>query len=198
MNEQLQTIISMALGAVVVFAVVYCISLAVSYYQKWLREKEDETPPEIRPIVDEVVKRVTVDGSAPQKVDSGDVDERGVDMSRHNRSTIALDAANRSRLAYGNGCLVEAYYYATIARLCGHLQLSSAMSQMRVNWRLAGYPDEKELVGHDFDDVQSAIGRAMLRIDSNHDRDRGYACLTDLANDDNELAIDLLKSLPPW
>lgn len=198
MNEQLQTIISMALGAVVIFAVIYCISLAVSHYQKWLREKEDETPSEIRPIVDDVVNRVTDDENVMRSPDTGDVAATDVDMSRHNRSTIALDAANRSRLAYGDGRLVEAYYYAAIARLCGHLQLSSAMSQMRVNWRLAGYPDEKELIGHDFDGTQSAIGRAMLRIDSNHDRDRGYACLTDLANDDNELAIDLLKSLPPW
>lgn len=209
MNEQLQTIISAALGAAILFAVIYSISLVVSFYRKWREERDEETTVVIKPVLDEV-KRVTPE--TPKAPPLAAMTEEGpmppgeetfspemsAPKTRSQRDALAYEAANRARMVYGEGRLVEAYHYACVARLCGHQRLSSMMSQIRVNWRLAGYPSEKGFVDEHFDPIRSAIGRAMLRIDSNHEADRGYACLTDLASDGNELARDLLKSLPPW
>lgn len=224
MNAQLQLIISFALGSAMLFAVIYCISLAISRYRKWLEKRESEKPIEVRPVLDEV-KRVTP--VAPKAPPPEPMDEPGftpefaadehtgepipdepsselftnemtAPANHAEKEATAYEAARFSRLAYNAGHLVEAYHFAAIARLCGHERLASMMSQIRINWRLAGYPDEKELCHDQFDPVRSAIGRAMLRIDSKHDADRGYACLTDLASNGNELARDLLKTLPPW
>lgn len=213
MNEQLQTIISVALGAAMLFAVIYCISLAISFYKKWEDECDKDEPVEIKPVTDEV-KRVTpvaekppmsivAEASVPTKTESPINDElfteeMSAPISRSEKDAVAYEAAHRARCAYGAGLFVEAYHYAAIARLCGHPRLASMMSQIRVNWRLAGYPDQKEFVNEHFNSIRSAIGRAMLRIDSKHEAERGYACLTDLAADGNDLARDLLKSLPPW
>lgn len=202
MNEQLQTIISVTLGAAMLFAVIYCISLAISFYKKWEDERDNDEPVEIKPVTDEV-KRVETEASVPAEPESPIADdlfteEMSAPVSRSEKDAVAYEAAHRARCAYGAGLFVEAYHYAAIARLCGHQRLASMMSQIRVNWRLAGYPDQKEFINEHFNPIRSAIGRAMLRIDSKHEAERGYACLTDLAADGNDLARDLLKSLPPW
>lgn len=224
MNAQLQLIISFALGSAMLFAVIYCISLAIGSYRKWLEEREDDKPIEVKPVLDEVKRVTPVAPKAPPpemteeaecvpefaaedpppvlapEAAGGELftEEMTAPVNRAQKEATAYEAARFSRMAYNAGRLVEAYHFAAIARLCGHERLASMMSQIRINWRLAGFPDEKYLCDERFDSVRSAIGRAMLRIDSKHETERGYACLTDLASSGNELARDLLKSLPPW
>lgn len=67
-------------------------------------------------------------------------------------------------------------------------------AQIRVAWRQMGYPDEKGLLHGDFGELESAMGRACLRIDSRREAERGVMCLTELAEGGNEFAKALMEA----
>lgn len=202
MNEHLQIIITIGLAASALFALIYGISVAISRFQEWKRKKEEEEEVVIVPVTEEVKRQEQPIEPPPRTFE----EERALEqapiasepMNSRQKQQVSYECAGRARAAFDCGRLVEAYYFATVATLCGHRQLSGLKSQIRVIWKQVGFPSEKEMIGEDFSAMESAIGRAALRIDARHFANAGYACLTDLANGGNEIAADLLARLPKW
>lgn len=106
---------------------------------------------------------------------------------------MAFELADNAFAAFDNGNIIEAYYYGRLAQHMGHRQLARFLANVRIVWKRIGYPDQKELIDQMFDETQSAIGRALIRIDSRHDAQAGIAKLKELAEDGNELARDFLE-----
>lgn len=191
MNPEAKILCVVTLGLVVALATGQVLSrLAVKRRRHKRRHSYDE---------------VKVEQTEEANVDAKDVKERQVvekkvdvapEMSVRMKNGVAHECAAHARAAFANGALVEAYYFGSVAKLCGHRQVTALLSQVRITWQRTGCPSEKELIYEDFSSVESAIGRAMLRIDTGVAKEMGVACLTDLAEDGNEIARDLLKTLP--
>lgn len=120
----------------------------------------------------------------------GTEDQR--EPSAQERQGAAFAEAEMAAEAFGRQCCIEAYFHGRIAQLMGHRQIQGLLSNIRIAWRQMGYRSEKGLVHPGFDELQSSIGRAMIRIDAKHDEELGYACLRELAEGGNRLARDFL------
>lgn len=118
--------------------------------------------------------------------------EKSMEPSALERRNAAFAEADMAAEAFGCQCCIEAYFHGRIAQLMGHRQIQGLLSNIRIAWRQMGYRSEKALVHPGFDELQSSIGRAMIRIDAKHDAELGYACLRELAEGGNRLARDFL------
>lgn len=104
----------------------------------------------------------------------------------------AFAEANMAYDAFGRMCIIEAYFHGKLAQMKGHRQMGNFLSQVRVAWRQSGYRNEKDLVHPEFGPLESSIGRAMIRIESKHEAEMGFAALRELAEAENEIAQDYL------
>lgn len=125
-----------------------------------------------------------------ERTDGRTEDQR--EPSAQERQGVAFAEAEMAAEAFGRQCCIEAYFHGRIAQLMGHRQIQGLLSNIRIAWRQMGYRSEKGLVHPGFDELQSSIGRAMIRIDAKHDEELGYACLRKLAEGGNRLARDFL------
>lgn len=193
MNPEAKILVVIALGLVIALVTGQVLSrLAVKRRRHKRRLEYDvvkETPMETSENSEGNVER-TERKREEKKVDVGPA------MPDRMKNGVAHECAAHARAAFAGGAFVEAYYFGCVAKLCGHRQVTALLSQVRIAWQRAGCPSEKELIYEDFSSVESAIGRAMLRIDTGVAKEMGVACLTDLAEDGNEVASDLLKTLP--
>jgi len=64
---------------------------------------------------------------------------------------------------------VEAYYWTWRARSRGLKNTYGALREIRMNWSLAGFPDEAENVHLLFSEEQGSVGRALLAMDTGRD-----------------------------
>lgn len=213
MNEEMKDILLVALGGAALFGGLYLACLASEKYRKWQRKKDEEEYEawrEKRRKAREAreAERAAKTNKEPTKPEATEVParmeaERADDDAREGvsvylqrtRLALAYEYAGRAKAVYHEGRgLVEAYFYAQLAKLNGHRQIQSLISQIRVSWRQMGYPDEKQLLHDDFGAIESAMGRACLRIDSRHEAELGEVSLTELAEGGNEMAKALLEA----
>lgn len=191
MNPEAKILCVIAIGLVVALLTGQILSrLAVKRRRHRRRREYDEV---------KVDREEEAQGESKDRRDRQVVEKKvdvAPEMSVRMKNGVAHECAAHARAAFAGGALVEAYYFGTIAKLCGHRQVTALLSQVRITWQRTGCPSEKELIYEDFSSVESAIGRAMLRIDTGVAKEMGVACLTDLAEDGNEVAKDLLKTLP--
>lgn len=198
MNSGAETLCIVVLGLTVALLIGQALSRLSVWWRNRRRKRRDEDV--------EVARDAT---ATPTPVQPASTTARAPTASResspefsppvHDRRQLAVahESAAHARAAFAGGALIEAYYFGSIARLCGHRQISTVLGQIRVVWKRAGCPSEKGLINEAFSPEESAIGRAMLRIESGIDPERGYALLTDLKNEGYAVARDLLRSLPP-
>lgn len=208
MNEQVKDILLVALGGGMLFGVLYLACLGSEKYRKWQRAKSEE---EYEAWL-EKRRKLREEREAAQAKSSEEEtrrvkEERPPEPVELRGEHSAIERSNRDKTrrmlseryaalaqsAYAEGgVLVEAYFYALLARMNGHRQIGSLISQIRVTWRQLGYPSEKGLFHDDFGALESAMSRACLRIDSRHDAELGVMSLTELAQDGNEFAKTML------
>lgn len=199
MNSGAETLCIIVLGLTVALLIGQALSRLSIWWRNRRRNRRDEdvetsaSREGVAPSVG-AAQGVRVEAAAPREKAPEPTARQAPDRRR---LSAAHDCAARARAAFAGGALVEAYYFGSVARLCGHRQISTLLGQLRIIWQRAGCPSEKQFINETFSPEESAIGRAMLRIDSGVDPERGYALLTDLKNIGNLVATDLLKSLPP-
>lgn len=95
--------------------------------------------------------------------------------------------------AFRRGTLVEAYYWYELAMLNGMPRLESKMRECRNRWSVRGCPPEYENVYELFTDRQSALGRAVLRLDSGVQLELAKTRLQDMANEGEVAAVLILQ-----
>lgn len=215
MNNEMKDILLVALGGAALFGGLYLSCLASEKYRKWRRKKDDEDyerwREKRRKMREERAARAEVKEETPstptgkseatekpEPTPPTQEDRSAIERSNADKIRLALahDYADRAYAAYADGTgLVEAYFYAQLSKLNGgDPQLRTLTSQIRVAWRQMGYPDEKGLLHGDFGELESAMGRACLRIDSRREAERGVMCLTELAEGGNEFAKALMEA----
>lgn len=199
MNSGAETLCIVVLGLTVALLIGQALSRLSVWWRNRRRKRRDEDveTPASRADESASVGAAPAPERAPSAPRESLAEASGPRIQDRRQLAVAHECAAHARAAFAGGALVEAYYFGSIARLCGHRQISTVLGQIRVVWKRAGCPSEKGLINETFSPEESAIGRAMLRIESGIDPERGYALLTDLKNEGYAVARDLLRSLPP-
>ena len=210
MQIETKLIITVIVGAAIFFAAQSLLHRLLKIVgQKWLKgddeddsltmpaKKEGEAAP-AEPLKT-AVEREATESDAQQDMDKRTRLRRMNHQQKHDRAkkarlTMSYEFARRAEVAYQEGVgLVEAYFFAQLALLNGHRQIKPLCAQIRMSWRQVGYPSEKHLTHGDFGMIESALGRACLRIDTKHDAEIGEASLRELSEKGVDLAKDFLK-----
>lgn len=206
MNDAMRDILLVALGGAALFAGIYIACLVAEKYQAWRRKKDDEEYEAWRAKrrkareereaarAKEAPRVLAGEGDAAgEQTDGEATEDLPQDVASRTRLALSYEYAGRAQRAYREGTgLVESYFYAQLAKMNGHRQITTLLSQIRVAWRQMGYPDEKAFIHDDFGALESAMGRACLRIDSRHDAALGTQSLRELAAGGVEMAGVLL------
>lgn len=193
MNSGAETLCIIVLGLTIALLIGQALSRLSIWWRNRRRKRRDEDVEPAAPRAAAPARAPVASASAARR----EKPSEGPQIPERLRRGVAHECAAHARAAFAGGALVEAYYFGSVARLCGHRQVSTVLGQIRIVWQRAGCPSEKHLIHEAFSPEESAIGRALLRIDTRVDPESGYALLTDLRNDGNEVARDLLRSLPP-
>lgn len=196
MNSGAETLCIVVLGLTIALLIGQALSRLSIWWRNRRRKRRDEDVETVPSAKASALSGSATAANVKAATREKTAEPTGPQVPERMRHSVAHECAAHARAAFAGGALVEAYYFGSVARLCGHRQISTVLGQIRIVWQRAGYPSEKELVNESFSPEESAIGRAMLRIDSRVDPERGYALLTDLMNEGHEVATDLLKSLP--
>lgn len=77
-------------------------------------------------------------------------------------------AAKLGEYAMRRAVWIEAYYWMSMASRMGMENLTNVMREIRMNWVLAGHPDEEDNVNPLFPLETGSIGRALLHLDSGY------------------------------
>ena len=112
----------------------------------------------------------------------------GAAMSGHVKAQEKL-----SEYAYRRGAMVEEFYWLKLSQLNGNANIERRLSECSLRWMRKGCPPEYENTCRFFNERQSALGRAALRLDSGVQVDQAVARLKDMATEGEVAAVLLLE-----
>ena len=112
----------------------------------------------------------------------------GAAMSGHIKAQEKL-----SEYAYRRGVMVEEFYWLKLSQLNGNVNTKRRLSECALRWMRKGCPPEYENTCRFFNERQSALGRAALRLDSGVQVDQAVARLKDMAKEGEVAAVLLLE-----
>ena len=155
-----------------------------------------EQPQDASPQVDAMVERMWETARKMEHNFIPNTREDGRYLSLLHSAALAGHTKAQEKLgeyAFRRGKLVEAYYWFELAMLNGMTRLETKMRECRKRWSVRGCPPEYENVYELFTDRQSALGRAVLRLDSGVQLELAKTRLQDMANEGEVAAVLILQ-----